>query len=86
MARLRKIKKIKSKADFDRRVGTSAVAADSDEKQTVPCAEPGRRERGKTTIPGGRLLHWPQFRLDPPYLGCLSGMITFKVKKTDRRS
>lgn len=33
------------KAYFDRRIGTNAVAADTDEKQTVPCAKRGRRDR-----------------------------------------
>lgn len=35
------------KAYFDRRIGTNAVAADREEKQTVPCAKRGRRERKK---------------------------------------
>lgn len=33
------------KAYFDQRIGTNTVAADSDEKQTVPCAKRGRRGR-----------------------------------------
>lgn len=44
------------KAYFDRKVGTNAVAAVRDEKQTVPCAKPGRRERKNNP---GCLLHWP---------------------------
>lgn len=43
------------KAYFDRRIGTDAVAADRDEKQTVPCAKRGRRERKNNP---GCLPHW----------------------------
>ena len=31
------------KADFDQGIGTNTVAADTEEKQTVHCAEQGRR-------------------------------------------